>query len=205
MAEPAIQFYREDDILYLLMNRPPGNVTDKLFFSELADVIKKIEKDKKARGLIISSSGNHFSSGANLDELRAEILKKTGSPEKECEARSVQLFQYFADRPYPVIAAIKGCCLGSGLELALCCDYRIGTRNAVFSLPESSFGLMPGCGGTVRLPELIGQGPATEMILTGKRLLGDEALRLGLIDRIVPRKKLIEQAKTIVISHAPPI
>ena len=83
---------------------------------------------------------------------------------------------------------IRGCCLGAGMELALACHYRIAEKNAVFSLPEVTYDLMPGCGGTIRLPKLIDKGKAVEMILSGHTVLADEAKALGLIDRVVPKK-----------------
>jgi len=93
-----------------------------------------------------------------------------------------------------VVAAISGCCLGAGLELALACHYRVSAPSAVFSLPEATFGLMPGCGGTVRLPALVGVGRAIELSLSGRTIGADEALACGLVDMVVEKKALLSTA-----------
>jgi enoyl-CoA hydratase/carnithine racemase len=95
----------------------------------------------------------------------------------------------------PVVAAISGCCLGVGLELALCCHARIAAQGAVMSLPEASFGLLPGCGGLVRLSRLCGRAVALELSLCGRTVCAEEALALGLVDRVVARRDL-EKAAT---------
>jgi enoyl-CoA hydratase/carnithine racemase len=92
--------------------------------------------------------------------------------------------------PFPTVAAVDGACLGSGLELALACGGRVATPSALFAAPEASFGLLPGCGGTVRLPERVGVGAALDLLLTGRYVDADEALHLGLVDVLVPRAEL---------------
>ncbi len=96
------------------------------------------------------------------------------------------------------MAAVGGCCLGSGLELALACRWRIAAANAVFALPETSFDLMPGCGGTVRLPSLVGRGRAVDLVLSGRFVDAGEAREIGLVDAIVDRRDLLAAARRLV-------
>ena len=96
------------------------------------------------------------------------------------------------------MAAVGGCCLGSGLELALACRWRVAAANAVFALPETSFDLMPGCGGTVRLPLLVGRGRAVELLLSGRFVDAAEAREIGLVDAVVDRRDLLAAARRLV-------
>ncbi|MEN8190006.1 MAG: enoyl-CoA hydratase/isomerase family protein [Thermodesulfobacteriota bacterium] len=200
MTESPLLLRRDGDVMLLLLNRPPGNVTDFLFFSAFERALEQLSRESGLKGLVVTTTGNHFSSGADLDELQKEIFEKS-SGEKEISHHSTRIFQQLADLDYPVVAAVRGACLGSGLELALCCDYRIGTRTSIYSLPEAGFGLMPGCGGTLRLVQLIGRSAALLLILGADRLLGEEALKLGLIDRLVPKNELVHRAKELVFCH----
>jgi enoyl-CoA hydratase len=104
------------------------------------------------------------------------------------------LMELIEDGPKPVIAAVNGYALGGGLELALACDFRYASTNASFGLPEVSLGIIPGYGGTQRLPRLIGTGRALEMIMAGDRIDAEEALRVGLVNKVVPPDKLLEVA-----------
>ena len=110
------------------------------------------------------------------------------------------MFQKLSDLPYPVVAAIHGPCLGGGLELALACDYRISTDSGKtkLGLPEVQLGLLPGSGGTQRLPRLIGLLPSLDLILTGKQLRAKKAKKLGILDAVVPETILLEVAKSFV-------
>ncbi len=100
--------------------------------------------------------------------------------------------------PFPVVAAVGGCCLGSGLELALACDYRLATPTSVFSSPEVEFELMPGAGGTVRLPRLVGPSKAMELMLTGRTVSGQEAHEIGLVDALAHRRELMSCAQKLI-------
>jgi enoyl-CoA hydratase/carnithine racemase len=140
---------------------------------------------QQLHGLIITGGGRHFSSGANVTELFTMSAEQI--------ARAGALFAHIAALPIPVVAAISGACLGAGLELALACSQRIATPRAVFALPEVEYGLMPGCGGTLRLPRCIGKSAAAELILSGRTFDAREALRLGLIDSICQKKKHLLQ------------
>lgn len=198
MASQRLALRKKRDIFYLELCAPPGNITDRLFFHELAEIIPELERCSSAQGCIIYGQGRHFSSGADIDELKLHIQQPNNRIVTESLEHSTYLFNRLANLPYPVVAAINGCCMGSGLELALACHYRIAVKNALFSLPETTFSLMPGCGGTVRLPKLIGVARAIEMILTGEPVLTEEAFKTGLIDSIVSKKELLTKAEQLV-------
>lgn len=197
MADKRLLFERHNDIIYLKLNVPPANQTDSRFFPELGKVISRIRGCSYVQGVIISGIGRHFSSGADIDELQRQLTTAHCVAQKTLE-RASQVVQDLAELPCPVVAAISGCCIGSGLELALGCDYRIATPKAFFSLPEVTYDFMPGCGGTVRLPALVGLGNAIEMILTGRGFLADTALSIGLIDQIAVRTELPAKARRML-------
>lgn len=198
MSRKRLQLQEKIGIFYLELIAPPANQTDRLFFQELAEIIPTLCDASDILGLIIYGKGRHFSSGADINELKAETKTKDGRTTAELMSRSVDLFNTLAELPYPVIAAVQGCCMGSGLELALSCHYRISTKNGLFSLPETTFGLMPGCGGTVRLPRLVGRKKAMELVLSGDRFLAEDAFKMGLIDCIVDKKELLKAAKKLI-------
>jgi enoyl-CoA hydratase/carnithine racemase len=147
---------------------------------------------------VVHGAGRHFSSGADVGALKAGLAG--AQPElagRELLAATAS-FQALAELPYPSVAAVGGCCLGSGLELALACRWRVAAANAVFALPETSFDLMPGCGGTVRLPALVGRGRAVELLLSGRFVDAAEALEIGLVDAVVDRRGLVDAARRLV-------
>jgi enoyl-CoA hydratase/carnithine racemase len=186
--------HHRGDILHLELCSPPANMTDHLFFEELSKILSGLSRYPETRGLILSGQGRHFSSGADIEELKDRLELPYATTLEELRSHSLASFQGLASLPFPVVAAIQGCCLGSGMELALSCHYRICTKNALFSLPEARFGLMPGCGGTVRLTQLVGVGKAIDLILSGRNLLAGDALRLGLVDLITGKKDLLDTA-----------
>ena len=191
--------YRESNgIGHLVLNAPPRNDMDVSFFKQFSKLRKEVLPGLDVRGMIVYGSGRHFSAGANVDELKAMMSGENGSPDNKFLRDNVENFVFLENLPFPVVAAINGCCFGIGLELALSCHYRLAARRAVFSLPEITFDLMPGCGGTVRLPRLIGRGKAIDMVLTGRTFLADEAKAIGLVDLVVDRKELMETAEILI-------
>ncbi|MBM3404406.1 MAG: enoyl-CoA hydratase/isomerase family protein [Bacteroidetes bacterium] len=183
-------------IAVLVLNQPPSNTLSKLFLSEFRQVIESVETDNQVKALIITGKGRHFSSGSDLRELAAEI-QMNGRGESSIPtslADNNLLFLRLLHLNIPVIAAIKGVCLGSALELALFCHFRIVAEGAVMGLPESTFGLIPGAGGFSRMNELSGGATALEWILRGDNLTTAEAFTLGLIDQVVPKKELLPYA-----------
>ncbi len=195
-SQRPLVYERDGDIGYLRLNAPPRNEMGEAFFEELSRLCREELPKASLAGLIVHGRGHHFTSGANVSELR-EMVAAESSARASFLAVNVDAFEALERLPYPVVAAVNGCCLGAGLELALACGYRIGARRASFGLPESTFGLIPGCGGTVRLPALIGRGPATRMVLSGQSVLADEALALGLVDLVVDKKELMTTAASL--------
>ena len=169
---------------------------------ELNDLVGQVETSG-ARALVIrSGKDSGFVAGADISEFggfrdveQAYRLVRTGQ----------QVFDRIAALPIPTVAAIHGFALGGGLELALACDYRVGADDGKLNLglPEVMLGVHPGFGGTVRTPQLIGAPAALDLMLTGKSLRAEEALKLGLVDRLVPREKLAEAARGIALAPPP--
>ena len=193
--------------------RPPRNSLDSGLFAGLAALVDllasgKIPPDSQSvdtalRGLVIHGQGKHFSAGADLDELGR--LLRGAAAEPEFLRRNSRALDGLGRLPFPTVAAIGGCCLGAGLELALACRHRIASDNAMLAFPESGFGIIPGCGGTVRTAGLLSPGKAIELVLGGRNLLADEALRLGLVDCVVERGRLMDSAFALIDRLAPVI
>jgi enoyl-CoA hydratase len=202
MPYKSINYERREQLAWLTLNRPSvGNTINLHLANELRDACGEINQDDNIRVVIITGAGASFCSGADLNELASltanELIKANPASLASRALASVNC---------PVIAAINGDAMGAGLELALSCDIRVASANARLGLPETSYGLIPGGGGTQRLPRLVGKGKATEMVLTAEPIDAEEAYHIGLITRVVPGEKLIEEAGEIakrLISRAP--
>lgn len=170
---------------------------DQAFFNTLAALVGRLA-DLHVRGLVVHGAGRHFSSGADINALKAGLAGAQPALAAPALFAATASFQTIAELPYPTVAAVGGCCLGSGLELALACRWRIAAANAVFALPETSLDLMPGCGGTVRLPSLVGRGRAVDLVLSGRLVDAGEAREIGLVDAVVERRDLLAAAQRLV-------
>ncbi|HAS8360262.1 TPA: fatty acid oxidation complex subunit alpha FadJ [Vibrio vulnificus] len=190
----------EQNIAWLGIDVPNEkmNTLQAAFADEMKAIFAQLKDCSGLKGLIVHSlKPDNFVAGADVRMLEA---CKT-APEAEALARQGQeLFQQLSDLPYPVVAAIHGPCLGGGLELALACDFRVcSDDNATrLGLPEVQLGLLPGSGGTQRLPRLIGLLPSLDLILTGKQLRANKAKKLGVVDACVPQTILLDVAKQFV-------
>ena len=182
-------------IAYLIIDSPPRNQMGIEFFKELSYLNGSVFPELKVKGMIIYGRGRHFSSGAEISQITSLCFDAKGI---DVLYEHSSCFGALEGLGYPVIAAVRGCCLGSGLELALSCGYRIAAQRSIFSFPEVTFGLLPGCGGTVRLGEIVGTGTAIDLILSGRSLLAEDALEKGLVDIVVPASKLIETAESFI-------
>ncbi len=194
---PCITFHLENAIAYVTIASPPKNAMGNSFFMELARMRKDVFaalSPRNVRGMVVCGMGRHFSCGADLMELKDALAHMDRQKGINGLLDNSSSFSAIADMPFPVVAAISGCCLGSGLELALACHYRIATKNAVLGLPETTFGLIPGCGGTVRLTKLIGHEKALKIILSGSSMLADEAKNAGIVDLVVEKQDLLASA-----------
>ncbi len=183
---------RRDAVTILTLNRPEVlNALNRETVGELAAFLRGFRDDDTQRALVITGAGEKsFVSGADINELAP--LDARGAEEASRFGQSA--FDLIETATKPVIAAVNGYAFGGGLELALACHIRLASENAVMGLPEVGLGIIPGYGGTQRLPRLVGRGLALEVILTGRRVKADEAERIGLVNRVVPRERLLEEA-----------
>ncbi|WP_440885515.1 fatty acid oxidation complex subunit alpha FadJ [Vibrio campbellii] len=187
----------EQNIAWLAIDVPNEkmNTLQAAFADEMKEIFAQLKDTSGVKGMIIHSlKPDNFVAGADVRMLEA----CTTASEAEALAKQGQdLFQQLSDLPYPVVAAIHGPCLGGGLELALACDYRVCTDSdkTRLGLPEVQLGLLPGSGGTQRLPRLIGLLPSLDLILTGKQLRAKKAKKLGVVDACVPETVLLDIAK----------
>lgn len=159
---------------------------------ELNDILDKLTQSQEARVLVITGAGEKaFSAGADITEF-AEI--RAG---KRRAVNVHDLFFKIENYSKPVIAAINGYALGGGCELAMSCHLRIAAQEAKIGLPEVRLGIIPGWGGTQRLPRLIGKAKALELMLTGDHISAEEAMRLGLVNKVVPRAEVMDEARKL--------
>ena len=193
MAYENLVVAQEENIGIVTLNRPPANPINFAVLSELDEVLTKWEKDKALRAIIITGAGERgFSAGFDL--------KTAGTPDGEkAMSRGQQVFDHIEKYPKPVIAAINGFALGGGCELAMACHFRImlNSQHVVMGQPEINIGIIPGWGGTQRLPRLVGKTKALEMLLLGTRVNAPEALSIGLITRISQPGQLMNDAKEL--------
>jgi enoyl-CoA hydratase len=171
--------------------------------AELNRAVRDASADADVGGVIITGAGTKaFVAGADIAEL-ARMGPLTGI---RVSRQGQETFRFIERMPKPVIAAVNGFALGGGLELALACHLRLASDNARFGLPEVKLGIIPGYGGTVRLPRLVGRGRALEMMLTGEMIDSAEAYRIGLVNRVVPQPDLLPAARQLldkIIANGP--
>jgi len=195
----AITYAVSEHVATVTLNRPDvHNAMNEAMRRDLTRCFDAIAVDEEVKVVVVTGAGERaFSAGADIREFVAPLV-----PVQFREQRRRLDFRQAMDRCWqPIIAAINGFALGGGLELALACDIRIAAAGATLGLTEVNLAIIPGGGGTQRLPRLVGRGKALEMILTGARIPADEALRIGLIERMVPTgetlKAAIELARTM--------
>lgn len=187
----------------LRLNRPEKlNALSNEVFAAFNEHLDHLETDRNLRAVIITGAGDRaFCAGTDIAELRDAVVGTTISE------RGQQFCGRLESLPVPVIAAINGIAAGGGLELVLACHLRIASSAATFSLPEIKLGLIPGYGGSQRLTRELGAGPALEMTLTGRSMTSDEALRFGLVNRVVQPAELLSEATSLAeeISQLSPL
>jgi enoyl-CoA hydratase len=192
MAYEAIRVESSDGLMTVTLNRPDvHNAMNQAMRRELTEVFGALRTDGGTRVVLIAGAGDRaFSAGADIREFVNPLVPT----EFREERRRVDFRQEMDRCGQPIIAAIRGHCFGGGLELALACDIRVAADDARLGLTEIDLAIIPGGGGTQRLPRLIGRGKALEMILTGARIPAAEALRIGLVERVVPAADLLAEA-----------
>lgn len=199
-----ILFRKRDEKAFLTINRPNVlNALNSVTIGDIRSTLLRCMDDPEIRVVILTGGGEKaFAAGADIQELIDLVPIKT----KELGYKWHDLFNLIENMGKPVIAAINGLAVGGGCELAMACDIRIASENSKFAQPELKLGVIPGGGGTQRLPRLVGKGIAKELILTGKMIGADEALRIGLVNRVVPASELITTCEEIadeIIKAAP--
>jgi enoyl-CoA hydratase len=191
-------------IATVTVNRPPKlNAMNYETMAEIESVFRHLRSDDAVRAVVVTGAGEKaFIAGADIQELARE----TGTTGHLTALRGQGIFRNIETLGKPVIAAINGFCLGGGLELALSCHVRVASEGAKLGLPEVTLGAIPGYGGTQRLARLVGRGRACEMILTGDPVDASEALRIGLVNKVVPKEALLETAEGLaqrMVRNAP--
>src|SRR5688572_14452725 len=194
------QIQYSNKVLTVTISRPKAlNALNMELLEELHDIIQELYQNNDTRGLILTGDGDKaFVAGADIKELALLDQDKALELAKNGQA----LFKKIEDCPKPIIAAINGFALGGGCELAMACHIRIATDNAKLGQPEINLGIIPGYAGTQRLARIIGKGRALELMLTGDQIPAQEALRLGLVNRVVPAADLMTEAKKLAVALA---
>jgi len=193
---PNVLLTRDGAVATVTIHRPDKlNALNAATLDELEATFAEIEATDALHAVILTGTGDKaFVAGADIGEL----AQQTPLSGKATARRGQRLFRAIEMFPKPVVAAVNGYALGGGCELALACHVRIAADNAQFGLPEVSLGIIPGYGGTQRLARLVGRGRAIELVLTGQRIPAEEALRIGLVNRVVPQGALLEETRKLV-------
>ena len=189
MSFEQILIEQDGGVVTITIDHPPLNVLSAQVGRELGEALDQIDDDRVASVIVLTGSGDRaFAAGADIRELQ----RLSGSEAEEMTHRWHRLFRRIEGFRLPVIAAVNGVALGGGCELAMACDIRYASEKARFGQPEINLGLVPGWGGTQRLPRLIGRGRALELIMTGDLFDAAEAHRLGLVNRVTAPEDLME-------------
>ena len=185
----------QDRIATLTVNRPDKlNALNATLIGELGAAIDEMQERDDVAGIILTGAGRAFVAGADIAELTG-ISAVEG---KRLARRGQEIFRRFEISPKPTVAAVNGFALGGGCELAMACQIRIAADAAKFGQPEVKLGLIPGYGGTQRLPRLVGRGRALQLLLTGEMIDAQEAFRIGLVNRVVAPDQLIPAATSMI-------
>lgn len=186
----------EKGILIITINRPDKlNALNKKVLEELNAVMQEVYDDENIKAAIVTGEGKKaFVAGADI----AEFIELTDDRGAELAKRGQDIFFKIENCPKPVIAAVNGFALGGGCELAMACHFRLASDNAKFGQPEVNLGIIPGYGGTQRLPMLVGKGKAMELIMTGNMIDANEAKVLGLVNHVTSPESLLEKTKEIL-------
>jgi enoyl-CoA hydratase len=203
MSYETITLNVADRIATLTVNRPDKlNALNNKVIAELGEAIDTLRADRDVGGIILTGAGRAFVAGADISELE----QVAGDSAEALAKRGQSVFSRFETSPKPTIAAVNGFALGGGCELAMACHVRIASEQAKFGQPEVKLGLIPGYGGTQRLPRLVGRGRALQLLLTGEMVDAHEALRIGLVNRVVTADELLAAANAMMramLSNAP--
>jgi enoyl-CoA hydratase/carnithine racemase len=185
----------EDRTAILTIDHPPANAFDTQTMTDLEAAFAEVSNDPQVKTIIITGAGQFFVAGADINEIAAI---KGPEEAREVVRRGQLIFRQIEQSPKPVIAAVNGrVCLGGGQELAMSCHIRIAEDGVRFGQPEINLGIIPGWGGTQRLPRYVGRGKALELLMTGDMINAQEAKRLGLVNQVVPVGDVVKAAKDL--------
>lgn len=192
-------------LVVMQLNRPKAlNALNDQTIDEISSALSEVEANPHNRVLLITGAGEKaFVAGADIRELKQCTSESIGI---QCSQKGSNLFRRFENSRLIIIAAINGFALGGGLELAMACDFRFASSNAIFGLPEVGLGIIPGYGGTQRLATLVGQGLATELMVTGRKFDAAFALQIGLINLVVAPENLLQHCHKVaqeILAQAP--
>ncbi|HWY70798.1 MAG TPA: enoyl-CoA hydratase-related protein [Terriglobales bacterium] len=204
MTFENILFEKRNSIAYITINRPKVlNALNMATMGELRRVFTDLKQDREVRVVILTGAGEKsFVAGADIGELQ----RNNPVEAKEYTHRGQAVVDLVENLGKPVIACINGFALGGGCEIAMACTMRLASENAKLGQPEVKLGIIPGYGGTQRLPRLVGKGIAMQLLLTGEMISAQEAHRIGLVNEVVPAQELIARAEVIaqaIIKNAP--
>jgi len=190
VAERGVALQIRDRVALITLHREPVNAMSMDMQDRIGEVAAQVSRDNRVTAVVITGRGRAFAAGVDIAEMSTMSVAQMGERVHVMQACLTAV----AKIPKPVVAAVNGYALGGGCELALCADRRIVSSSATFGQPEITLGIMPGMGGTQRLPRLIGSSAAKDMIYTGRQVDADEALRLGLADEVVEPADLMGRA-----------
>jgi len=191
-----IIFQKEDGLVTLTINRPPMNPMRYRTYAEFHKAAELIAADEEVRAVIITGAGDRaFSAGGDVKAFY-ELGDSVDNVREYVNNASLAL-RKIKDLEVPVIAAVNGLAMGGGIELMCVCDFRIASEKAIFSQAEINIGLIPGTGGTIELPYIVGWAKAKEMVMLGRQYSAQEALEMGLVMKVVPPDKVMDEAKAV--------
>ena len=188
MADLVLTEHLDGGVALLRLNRPPMNPLSVALLGDLRDAALELAADASVKAVVVAGSEKALAAGADISELRDQAGARASADAFRAA------FDAVASIPRPVIAAIRGYALGGGFELALACDLRVAAENTRVGQPEILLGVLPGAGGTQRLARLVGPARTKELVWSGRQVRADEALALGLLDRVVPSDEVEENA-----------
>jgi enoyl-CoA hydratase/carnithine racemase len=183
----------EDRVATVVLNHPPANALSSPVMAEIDDLFTELASNDIVKAIVFTGAGSLFISGADIKEVAGITNEAMG---KALTAHGQRILDRIEQMEKPVVAAINGLfCLGGGLELAMACHFRVAAERVRLGQPEIDLGIIPGFGGTQRLPRLVGQAKALELILTGDKITAQEAKAIGLVNKVVPDAEVVKQAQ----------
>jgi len=194
MDNKILQTKLEDGILLVTISRPKAmNALNTQFFNEMDELVASVKNDPEVKVMVITGDGKAFVAGADI----AEMVNKNQEEGETFSRLGQNTFRGFEKLDIPVIAAVNGFALGGGMELTMACDFRIASTKAKFGQPEVNLGLIPGYAGTQRLSRLTGMGNALYLLMTADMIGADDALRIGLVQKVVEPEALMDEVMKI--------